>query len=160
MDQVNPILLGVIAGVAGTLVMDMANHFLSRAGLLVKIDMRALGRMSAGWLHGRFRYGHPDEMHAVRHEWSIGYLTHHAISILFALTYVLGWLVLFGEPVSVVWALAFGIATTAASQLLVFPAMGFGVFARKAPEGLRARLSSLLNHVFFGLGMASAIALF
>jgi hypothetical protein len=38
--------------------------------------------------------------------------------------------------------------------------MGFGVFGRKSPEGLRAPLSSLVNHVFFGVGMALAIALF
>lgn len=160
MGQLNPVLLGIIAGVAGTLVMDLANHGLARRGLLLKIDIAAIGRMSAGWLHGRFCYRHPDEMRPVAHEAAIGWLVHHAISIVFALVYVLGWRWLIGAPVSAAWALVYGVATTAASQLLVFPAMGFGVFGRRSPQGLRAPLSSLANHAFFGAGMALAIAVF
>jgi hypothetical protein len=57
------------------------------------------------------------------------------------------------------WALAYGVATTAASVLLVYPSMGLGAFGRRSPEGLRAPLSSLANHLFFGAGMAVAIAL-
>ena len=155
----NLILLGIMAGIAGTLVMDAMNYLLSRGGLLQEIDIRMIGRMSAGWSRGRFRYQHPQEMQESGGEWVLGWITHYAISVMFALIYVLGWHFLFGNPVSAAWALVYGIATTIASQCLVFPSMGLGLFGRRSPHGLRAALSSLANHTFFGIGMALVIAL-
>ena len=155
----NPILLGIMAGIAGTLVMDVTNHLLSQRGLLLNIDIRMIGRMSAGWVRGRFRYHNPQQMQASGYERVLGWITHYAISLIFALTYVLGWHFLIGDPVSAVWALVYGIATTIASLCLVFPSMGFGLFGRRSPHGLRAPLSSLANHTFFGIGMALVIAL-
>jgi hypothetical protein len=38
--------------------------------------------------------------------------------------------------------------------------MGLGIFGGKSPEGVRALLSSLANHTFFGAGMALAVAIF
>ena len=70
-----------------------------------------------------------------------------------------GWYFLAEGPVSAFGALIYGAATTVASQFLVFPSMGFGVFGRRSPEGIKAPLSSLANHSFFGLGMALVIAL-
>jgi len=156
---VNPILLGIMAGIAGTLVMDVMNHVLSRMGVVLNIDIRMIGRVSAGWMHGRFRYRCPQEIEEAGGEWVLGYVTHYSISVLFALIYVLGWHFLIGGPLSVGWALVYGIATTIASQCLVFPSMGLGLFGWQSPHGLRAPLSSLANHTFFGIGMALAIAL-
>jgi uncharacterized membrane protein YeaQ/YmgE (transglycosylase-associated protein family) len=128
------IVTGVVAGVLGTLVMDSLNHLFARTGMLSKIDMGMIGRMSAGWARGRFGVG-------------------------LAVTYVLGWDLLVGGPASPVWALAYGVATTVASHFFVFPSMGLGVFGRRSPEGIRAPLSSLANHLFYGVGMAVAVAL-
>ena len=155
----NLLIMGVVAGVVGTLVMDAMNHVLSRIGVLQKIDISMIGRMSAGWTKGRFLYHHPDEMQAVARERLLGWFTHHAISVVFALVYVLSWYFLAEGPVSAFGALIYGAATTVASQFLVFPSMGFGVFGRRSPEGIKAPLSSLANHSFFGLGMALVIAL-
>jgi uncharacterized membrane protein YeaQ/YmgE (transglycosylase-associated protein family) len=160
MGQVSLILLGIVAGAAGTLVMDVANHLLSRAGLLVRIDMRMIGRMSAGWLCGRFRYEHPDELPAAPNEQCLGLVTHYAISVVFALAYVIGWHILFGSPASAFGALVFGVMTVAAPLFIVFPALVLGIFGRRSPNGIRAPLSSLVNHAFFGLGMSLAILLF
>ena len=60
------------------------------------------------------------------------------------------------SPVS---ALAYGVATTVAAYFFVFPSMGLGVFGRRSPEGIRSPLSSLANHLFYGVGIAVAIAL-
>ncbi len=155
----NSVLMAVMAGVVGTLVMDSLNLLLARIGFLLKIDMSMLGRMSAGWVHGRFCYNDPGEMEQVAHERILGFITHYAISVLFALIYVLGWQVLIDGPVSAIWALVFGAATTLASQFLVFPSIGLGVFGRRSPEGIKAPLSSLVNHLCFGIGMAITIAL-
>jgi hypothetical protein len=138
--------------------MDLLNHLLARAGVLLKIDVRIIGRMAAGWAHGRFRYRHPGEMEQVAHETLYGSFTHYAIGVGLAVPFVLGWDLLVGGPVSPVWTLAYGIATTVASVFFVYPSIGLGVLGRRSPDGIKAPLSSLANHLFFGVGMAVAVA--
>ena len=55
----NLVVAGVLAGVTGTVVMDLGNLLFARAGMISRIDMRMIGRMGAGWARGRFRYEHP-----------------------------------------------------------------------------------------------------
>jgi len=153
------IVTGVVAGVLGTLMMDSLNHLFARTGMLSKIEVGMIGRMSAGWARGRFRYRHPDEMEEVANEMLYGYITHYTIGVGFAIPYVLGWDLLVGGPVSPLWTLAYGVATTVASLFFVYPSMGLGVCGRRSPEGIRAPLSSLANHLFYGVGMAVVVAL-
>jgi hypothetical protein len=153
------VVMGIVAGVLGTIAMDALNLLFARAGIITKMHMEVLGRMAAGWARGRFRYGHPSEMKQVANETLYGYVTHYAIGVSLALAYVIGWALLVGGPVSPVWALAYGAATTVATWFFVFPSLGFGVFGRRSPEGLRATLSSLANHLFYGVGLAGGIAL-
>ena len=112
-----------------------------------------------GWAHWRFRYRSPSEMEQVANEKLYGYITHYAIGVGLAVPYVLGWDLLVGGPASPVWALVYGVATTVASHFFVFPSMGLGVFGRRSPEGIRAPLSSLANHLFYGVGLAVGVAL-
>ncbi len=153
------IVTGVVAGVLGTLVMDSLNHLFARTGMLSKIDMGMIGRMSVGWARGRFRYRHPGEMEQVANEMLYGYITHYAIGVSLALPYVLGWDLMVGGPASPAWALVYGVTTTRASWFFVYPALGLGVFGLRSPEGIKNTLSSLANHLFFGIGIAIAIAL-
>ena len=153
------VVTGVVAGVLGTLVMDSLNLLFARTGMISKIDVAMIGRMAVGWAHGRFRYGHPREMEQVANEVLYGYVTHYAIGMSLAVPYVLGWDLLVGGPASPVWALVYGVATTVASYFFVFPSMGFGAFGRRSAEGIKAPLSSLANHLFYGVGMAVAITL-
>lgn len=48
------ILAGVVAGVLGTLAMDILNYLFSRTGMISKIDVGMIGRMSAGWVRRHF----------------------------------------------------------------------------------------------------------
>ncbi len=153
------IVTGVAAGVLGTLAMDSLNHLFARTGMLLRIDVRMIGRMAAGWAHGRFRYRHPGEMEQAANERLYGLITHYAIGVGLAVPFVLGWDLLVGGPVSPAWTLAYGVATTVASVFFVYPSMGLGVFGRRSPDGIKAPLSSLANHLFFGVGMAIAVAL-
>jgi Protein of unknown function (DUF2938) len=159
MTAMDLILTGVIAGVLGTLVMDAGNQLLARAGMISKIDVRMIGRMSAGWTRGRFRYRHPGEMRQVPNELVYGCITHYAIGVVLALIYMLGWELLVGGPASAGWALVYGLATTVASLFFVFPSMGLGVLGRRSAEGIKSPLSSLANHLLFGVGMAVAVVL-
>ena len=153
------VLKSVVAGVLGTLAMDLLNLFFARTGMLSKIEVGMIGRMAAGWARGRFRYGHPSEMKQVANEKLYGYVTHYAIGVSLALPYVLGWDLLIGGPASPIWAVAYGLATTVASYFFVFPSMGLGVFGTRSPDGIKAPLSSLANHLFYGMGLAVGILL-
>jgi hypothetical protein len=153
------VVAGVVAGVLGTIVMDSLNLLFARAGIISRIDVEGIGRMAGGWARGRFWYGHPSEMEEIANEVPYGYVTHYAIGVGLAVPFVLGWDLLVGGPASPAWAVAYGVATTAASWFFVYPSMGFGVFGRRSPEGLRATLSSLANHLFYGLGIAVGVAL-
>lgn len=155
----NLFIAGVIAGVLGTVAMDLGNLFFARTGIILKIDVGVIGRMAAGWARGRFRYGHPSEMEEVRFEVLLGYATHFGIGVGLAVPFVLGWDLFFGGPASPAWAVPYGLATTVASWFLVYPSMGFGVFGWRSPEGLKASLSPLANHLLYGLGLAAGIAL-
>lgn len=118
-----------------------------------------IGRMSSGWIRGNFSYQHPGEMKQDSHEILYGYIAHYAIGVVFALMYVLSWDFLIEGPISSIWALAYGIATTAGSLFFIYPSMGFGMLGRHSPEGIKAPLSSLANHTFYGLGLAMGIEL-
>jgi hypothetical protein len=155
----NLVVLGIVTGVFGTLVMDSLNLLFARNGIISKIDMGMLGRMAMGWAHGRFRYRNPSEMKQVANEMLYGYITHYTIGVSLALPYVLGWDLMVGGPASPAWALVYGITTTIASWFFVYPSLGLGVFGLRSPEGIKSTLSSLANHLFFGIGMAVAIAL-
>jgi hypothetical protein len=155
----NLIVTGVIAGVLGTVAMDSLNLLFARAGMLSRIDVAMIGRMAAGWAHGRFRYGDPSELKQVAKETQYGYVAHYAIGVSLALPFVIGWHLLVGGPASPLWALAYGVATTVASYCFVFPSMGLGVCGRRSPEGIKAPLSALANHLFYGVGLAVGVAL-
>ena len=155
----NLVVTGFVAGVIGTLAMDLLNNLVARTGVFLKIDVAMIGRMAAGWTHGRFRYGHPDEMEQVPNEMIYGYLAHFAIGVGLAVPFVLGWDLWVGGPVSPIWAVVYGVATTAASFFFVYPSMGLGVFGMKSPEKIKAFITPLANHLFYGLGLAVGIAL-
>ena len=86
-------------------------------------------------------------------------VTHYAIGVGLSIPFMLGWDLLVGGPASPVWAFVYGVATTAASLFFVYPSMGFGMFGLRSPEGIKSPLSSLANHMFFGVGIAIAVAL-
>jgi uncharacterized membrane protein YeaQ/YmgE (transglycosylase-associated protein family) len=155
----NLVVVGVLAGVLGTVVMDLGNLLFSRAGVISRIHVGTLGRWAGGWTRGRFRYGHPSEMEEITHEVLYGFVTHYSIGVGLAVLYVLGWDLLVGGPASPLWAVAYGVVTTVAPWFLTYPSVGFGALGMRSPEGLKAPISSLVNHLFYGLGIAAGIAL-
>jgi hypothetical protein len=157
--ELDAIVTGVIAGLVGTLVMDALNILVARTQLISRIDVAMIGRMAAGWARGRFCYASPREMQQVQSEVLIGIMTHYTIGVVLSVPYVVGWSFLVGGSPTPAWALLYGIATTVASWFFVYPSMGMGTFGRLSPDGMKATLSSLANHLFYGLGLAIGVAL-
>ena len=155
----NLIVAGLLAGVLGTLAMDLLNNLAARTGLILKIDVAMIGRMATGWTRGRIRYRHPDELDQVANETVFGYVVHYAIGVGLAVPFVLAWDFCVGGLPSVAWSVAYGVATTVASFFFVYPSMGLGVFGRRSPERITAFITPLANHFFYGVGLALGLAL-
>jgi hypothetical protein len=86
-----------------------------------------------------------------------GFLKHYSFGAGLAVPFVVGWDLLIGSPATPQWAAVYGLATTVASWFFVYPSMGLGVLGMRSPEGLKAPISSLCNHLFYGLGLAAAV---
>jgi len=153
------LITGIVAGLLGTLAMDLFNSLAARTGLFLKIDVAMIGRMAAGWLHGRFRYEHPDEMEQISNAKIYGYFAHFGIGVGFAVPFVLTWSLCVGGPVSPLCAIIYGVITTAASFFFVYPSMGLGAFGRRSPERLKAFITPLVNHFSYGLGLSVGVIL-
>jgi hypothetical protein len=153
------IISGIVAGVVGTIVMDLMNNLLSRTGMFLKIDVVMIGRMAVGWTRGRFRYEHPDDMEHVSNEMIYGYLMHFGIGVGLAVPFILIWGLLFGNIVPPLWAFLYGVSTTAASFFFVYPSMGLGLCGMKSPEKIKAFISPLANHFFYGIGLALGVVI-
>lgn len=153
------VIAAVGIGVVGTAVMDLGNFLFARYGVISRVDLRILGRMARGWARGRFRYADPSEMEGTRNEAVYGLVTHYSIGVGLTIPYLLGWELLVGGPASPALGVVYGITTTAASWFLVYPSMGFGALGLRSPDGWKAALSSLANHLFYGLGLAIGLVL-
>jgi hypothetical protein len=76
-----------------------------------------------------------------------------------AVSFVLGWDLLVGGAISPIWVRVYGVATTVASVFFVYPSLGSGIFVLHSPDGTKALISSLANHLFFGVGLAIAFTI-
>jgi hypothetical protein len=153
------VIVGIIIGVSGTLAMDLINHLFARRGIILKIDVAMIGRMVVGWARGRFRYRHPTDLEPVANERLLGYIAHYVIGIGLAMPFLFYYGYFAGGPVPESWALPYGVATTVASWFLVYPSMGLGMCGWRSPDGVKAILSPLANHFFYGAGLAASLTL-
>ena len=92
-------------------------------------------------------------MPPIKHEMVIAVSGHYAIGVTLALVYLLTTSALGLTPRNPITALGFGVCTNVLPWLLMFPAMGYGVFGAHGPIGTRLFQSSLVNHLFYGVGL-------
>ena len=144
-------LVGV--GVISTVSMDVLSGVANRLRLTAPVPPQLIGRWFASV--ARVQPFHADiaRVPPVRHEVAIALPVHYAIGTTLAAAYLwvafrIGW-----PAQSLALALAFGLCTNVFPWLLMFPAMGYGLFGAHGPMGTRLFFSSLLSHAFFGLGI-------
>lgn len=140
------------AGLLSTLAMDLASHGLTLAGVYrAPVNTTVIGRWVGHQLAGTFRHEHIARARPLRHEASLGALAHYAIGVVLALVYAtsLEWSSL---THSLTTAAGFGLLSSALPWFWLFPSCGFGYFGLK---GDRLLLSSLVNHLVFGVALFS-----
>lgn len=148
-----------LIGAGATAVMDLWGLMLKR-GLGVKgLDYAMVGRWIGHMPGGRLVHRPIAAAAPVRGERMIGWTAHYAIGVGFAAALVIAagsaWL---AAPTPGA-ALAFGALSVAAPFLVLQPALGMGLAARRAPKPWTARARSLTTHLVFGAGLyLSALA--
>jgi hypothetical protein len=155
----NWIFISIAQGLLATVIMDAVAIALMVRGLIKVAPYgpvpQLLGRWILGFSEGRLIHNDILASPALSSEIRVGWIAHYMIGG--ALGWFFGYLAQ-GLPSSH-WpslGIAFGIATCILPWCLMFPALGFGFFARRIPITRRLLTASLLNHFIFGCGLAFA----
>lgn len=144
-------------GAGATLVMDAWLLGLRAIGVPVS-DFALIGRWVGHWPRGRFAHAAIAQAAPVRYERALGWLTHYAVGIAYAVLLVAvagaDWL---RQP-TLAPALGFGVVTLAVPLFVMQPAMGAGLAGSRTAAPLRNVLRSFANHAVFGAGLYLAAA--
>lgn len=143
----------LLVGAGATLVMDAWTLARRRLFGLPSLDYALVGRWVGHMARGRFMHDPIGASAPVRGERALGWAVHYATGIAFAAVLLAlagpGW----ARNPTPGPALAVGIGSVAAPFLLMQPALGAGLAARRTPRPAAARLQSLATHGVFGLGL-------
>lgn len=143
----------VLVGSGATLVMDLwglvRQHLLGVAPL----NYALVGRWVLYLCRGRLRHNPIAATPAVAGERWVGWTVHYLIGVLFAVALLAIWGTDWLCRPSPGPALIVGLVTVLAPFLIMQPAMGAGLAARRTPRPGQARLQSLITHAVFGLGL-------
>ena len=113
-----------------------------------------MDRAHGAGAHSRTRRSQPRRRCAAKS--AIGWITHYAIGVAFALLLPAVWGAAWIRHPTLFPALIVGIGTVAAPYFVMQPAMGAGIAASRTPRPTAARLHSLVMHAVFGLGLYAA----
>ncbi|EPF73232.1 membrane protein [Acinetobacter gyllenbergii] len=149
-------------GIGATLMMDIWLFILKKFNQPI-LNFALLGRWMGWMFRGKFIHASIAQSPTIRHEYSLGWLAHYSVGILFAFSFVLmigeTWLL---QP-QFTSAFIFGVITVLIPFFIMQPAMGAGIASAKTAQPLRNCLRSLINHAIFGCGLylsAQLLALF
>jgi len=143
--------------VIATASMDVLSMIAIRLRLIAPLSPNLIGRWFASVARAHPLHEDIARVAPISHELAIAVPGHYAIGVFLTALFVVmanraGWPARSLPP-----ALAFGVCTNVFPWLLMFPAMGYGLFGAHGPEGTRLFVSSLASHAFFGLGIWIAL---
>ena len=143
----------LVVGALSTLSMDVLTGVALRLRIVAPLAPQLMGRWFASVARARPIHADIASSPALHHELAIALPVHYAIGVVLTSFYLWGMHQLRWSPRSLAFALVFGLCTNVLPWLLMFPAMGYGVFGTHGPAGTRLFVSSLLSHAFFGVGI-------
>ena len=143
-------------GTLATVLMDSLGIAAQRLWGIPRPNYRLVGRWIGHMGRGRFRHASINAAEPVQQENAIGWITHYLTGIIFASGLLTVWGLEWLNHPTPVPALIVGLGTVAAPFLIMQPAMGSGLAASRTHQPSVARLRSLLNHGFFGIGLYAA----
>ena len=140
-------------GVGATALLDAWSVVRTRVLHVPSLDYALVGRWLAWLPRGRFRHDPIAATPPVPGERLLGWIAHYLIGIAFAGVLVAGWGMDWVRAPTPGPALLVGIGSVAAPFLVLQPALGAGLAARRTPRPASTRLHAVVTHAVFGLGL-------
>jgi hypothetical protein len=151
----------ILMGVLATLFMDMLAVILAESKIIHQlIKPEAVGRWTLYMLRGKFVHEDINKTPALNYEKSATLLSHYLIGIALAGIYLLLELKVPTIRDQLWMPLIFGLATVLLPWLWLYPSLGLGFLASKAPRKSPYIVTSLVNHTNFGLGLTIWVLFF
>lgn len=147
----------ILTGIAATALMDVWLLVISRLGVPTT-DWRLVGRWVGLMTRGHFAHASIAEAMPLQGEHALGWLTHYAVGIGYAVALIAFTGMAWTEQPTVWPALLFGLTTVLFPLLVMQPSMGFGFAGSKTAAPVRSCVRTLTNHAVFGLGLYVAAA--
>lgn len=148
---------GLSAGVFATLAMDMAFVAGRLIGFIGAPFPLPVGRWVMHMTRGRVLHRSILEVPAVRGEGPLTLAVHYLIGATLATIFILLMPAAPAVPTFLA-AVVYGTGTSLLPWLVMFPAMGYGLFGRRGPAGGYMLRNSLYTHVAFGVGLGVWVA--
>ena len=151
----------ILMGVVATLVMDLMAVPLAKMKIIHPlIGPEMVGRWTLYTLRGKIAHEDINKTPALKHEKLAALISHYLIGIALAGIYL--FLELKTPSIkNQLWIpLVFGITTVVLPWFWLYPSMGLGFLASKAPKKSPYIVTSLVNHTDFGLGFVVWIVIF
>jgi hypothetical protein len=153
-----PLGRGLLAGLFGTLAMDLGSTALRAAGLVQGVPMPLLSRWFGHVLRGRVVHADIAAAADVAFPMPLALALHYAIGLALGIAGATLYEALW-QPRSVgLFAIGFGVVTNVLPWLVMFPAMGYGWLGSAAPPEWLLLRTSFVNHVLYGVGFGLALA--
>jgi hypothetical protein len=151
----------ILMGVLATLFMDVLATFLGESRIIHQlIQPQAVGRWTLYMFRGKFKHEDIHKSPALKYEKSVTLLSHYLIGIALAGVYLYLELEVPAIRDQYWMPVLFGVATVLLPWFWLYPSMGLGFLASKAPKASPYIVTSFVNHTNFGLGLAIWIVLF
>jgi hypothetical protein len=151
----------ILMGVLATLFMDLLSILLGKLKIIhPPIKPEAVGRWTLYMFRGKFIHEDIHKTPALNNEKPATLLFHYVIGIVLAGIYLLLELKVPTIRDELWMPLAFGLATVLLPWLWLYPSLGLGFLASKAPRKSPYIVTSLVNHTNFGLGLLIWIVAF
>lgn len=144
---------GILIGIAATILMDAWALVLKSVFGLPTSNWGMVGRWAGHLPRGRFMHASIHDALPVAGEHALGWATHYLIGILYGAGYLFVIVQVLERTPSLLSAVAFSLALLVAPWFILQPALGLGVFARRAPKPWLMRTISVSMHLVFGIGM-------
>ena len=142
-----------LIGIGATVAMDVWSLVRRRLFGTPLPNYAFVGRWLGHMVHGEFRHVAIAQARPVRGEQAIGWLAHYFIGVAFASLVPFFWGIEWAKHPTLSAAMLVGVGTVLFPLFVMQPAMGAGIASSRTPRPRAARLQSIINHAFFGLGL-------
>jgi hypothetical protein len=149
-----------LAGVIATLVMDVAGGLVRSTGLTRGAPPQLIGRFFMSVFRGHLTTLDPSLANQEPLPLGLVLLVHYSIGVTLALLLGLSTRILGAPSPRGCACILFGVGTTVLPAFWMFPAMGFGLLGLRGPQEMLLLRTALVNHLFFGVGLAVAATWF